>query len=87
MKRAKPKEITLIKEKYKDRAQGIEFSSQYQNPQQILKGLPKNVTSISSSDISNQPHQNHVMSPESPQEVDPRLTQVSRKELYFVINS
>ena len=68
-----------MKEKYRDRAHGIEFSSQYQNPQQILKGLPnsQNVTSLSSSDISNKPHQNHVASPQSPYETDPRLSQVS----------
>ena len=78
-KKKTPKKINLMKEKYRDRAHGIEFSSQYQNPQQILKGLPnsQNVTSLSSSDISNKPHQNHVASPQSPYETDPRLSQVS----------
>lgn len=79
-KRNKPKEIKLIKEKYKDRAQGIEFSSQYQNPQHILKGLPKNATSVSSIDAQ-KPQQNHVVSPQSPpNEGDPRMSQVQKKK-------
>ncbi|CAC5407027.1 Wiskott-Aldrich syndrome protein family member 3 [Mytilus coruscus] len=83
--RAKPKEIKLIKEKYKDRAQGIEFSSEYQNPQQILKGLPSNATSLSSADIQNKPIQNHISSPQQQNDIDPRYSQAhaNKKSQYM----